>query len=72
MTNEYSRVADELLERVARRSGGDKAAAKPPPAPTNSCTTIRVVINRAQHCTFVLGGTTEAGPEQPDGANPTR
>lgn len=69
MTNEYSRVADELLDRVARRSG-DKAAAKPPPAPAPTCTTIRVVINRAQHCTFVLGGTTDAGLQSPDNKEP--
>lgn len=64
MEDHYSQAAADLLKRVASRSKSQTAA------PESAATQIgHLVINRPQHCTFIVGAVPPVAPAQPPACN---
>ena len=56
MTHDYSQAASDLIARL--KTSSRKSGKPQPPAPASfTAEHMHVVINRAEHCTFILGGT---------------
>ena len=62
MHSHYTKLANDLLERLRRKDGAPQALMQPPPAPATQAPATHVVIHAPSHCVINITPGRPAAP----------